>query len=146
MQQISAGYDKKGDSDKAAFDSAVKAFLECAICSDYYVITISKSRSREALFAGLTTDDLKSKVILVNDKGEERKITRFDPPRGVGDAAVLYFKRTDEKGALFLTEDSKEVRLVFAKDFLSSIPSAAMVPATSSFKIPKMVVGGKLLI
>jgi hypothetical protein len=84
-------------------------------------------------------------VKLVNDKGEEREIARFDPPRSAGDAAVFYFKRTDDKGSAFVTEDSKEVKLVFAKDFLNGNASAAMVPAATSFKVSKMIVGGKIL-
>jgi hypothetical protein len=145
MQQIATGYDKKTDADKAAFDATQKAFLECTICNDYYVITISKSRSRDIPFGGLTTDDLRSKVKLVNDKGEEREIARFDAPQNVREAAVFYFKRTDDKGSPFVTVDSKEVRLVFSKEFLGKNPSASMVPASSSFKISKMIVGGKLL-
>ena len=145
MQQIATGYDKKSDADKDAFDATQKAFLECSICKDYYVITISKSRSRDVLFGGLTTDDLRSKVKLVNDKGEERALERFDAPPTLRDAAVFYFKRTDDKGSPFLAEDSKEVRLVFAKDLLAKNASASMLPASSSFKISKMVVGGKLL-
>ena len=145
MQQISSGYDKKNEADKATFDAATKAFLDCSICNDYYVITISKARSRDILFGGLAADGLRSKVKLVNDKGEEREIARFDAPQTVRDAAVFYFKRTDDAGKPFVTEDSKEVKLVFAKDFLNATPSASMVPANSSFKISKMVVGGKLL-
>jgi len=35
---------------------------------------------------------------------------------------------------------------VFTKEFLNSKnPSAEMIPANSSFKVTKMVVGGKLL-
>lgn len=146
LQQIASGYDKKSDADKAAFDATQKEFLECPICADYYVITIAKSRSRQVLFSGMTTDDIKPLVKLVNDKGEERQIARFDAPQNPGDVAVFYFKRSDDKGSPLLTEDSKEVRLVFTKEFLNSKnPSADMIPANSSFKVPKMIVGGKLL-
>lgn len=146
LQQIASGYDKKSDADKAAFDVAQKPFLECPICADYYVITIAKSRSRQVLFSGMTADDIKRLVKLVNDKGDERQIERFDAAQNPGDVAVLYFKRSDDKGSPFVTEDSKEVRLVFTKEFLNSKnPSAEMIPANTTFKISKMVVGGKLL-
>jgi len=146
MQQIATGYDKKTDADKAAFDTSQKALLDCPICSDYYVITIAY-QSRQLLFGGMTTENFKPLVKLVNDKGEEREVARFDAPQTPRDVAVFYFKRTDDKGAPFVTEDSKEVRLVFTKEFVTSKnPFAEIIPANTTFKIQKMVVAGKLVL
>jgi hypothetical protein len=150
LQQIDGGYDKMSDADKKTFDDAHQKFLDCAVCTDYYVVTVFKITSGrgagEALFDGMTTADLKGMVKLVNDNGQERELAEFNPPKNARDMAVFYFKRTNDGGVSLVAEDSKEVRLVFTKEFLSSKkPFAALLPANTSFKVSKMIAGGKLL-
>jgi hypothetical protein len=151
LQQIDGGYDKMSDADKKTFDDAHQKFLDCAVCTDYYVVTVFKfttgrGAGGQALFDGMTTADLKGKVKLVNDNGQERELAEFNPPKNARDMAVFYFKRTEDGGVSLVAEDSKEVRLVFTKEFLSSKkPFAALLPANTSFKVSKMIVGGKLL-
>ena len=52
------------DADKAAFDKGREKFLECGICKDYYVVTLTKFKDStgtavdEGIFSGY--DDRRS--------------------------------------------------------------------------------------
>lgn len=152
LQQIANGYDKMSDADKTAFDNSKKGLLDCAICKDYYVITITKatdaSRSavEEGVFQGMTFEDLKGNVKLVNDLGEERPLIQFNAPKGPNDMTVFYFKRTDDAGKPFLTTQSKDFRFVFDNAFLDSKNRFAyLLPRSLEFKVSKLVVGDALM-
>lgn len=79
IQQIDAGYDKMKEVEKTSFDAGRAKFLECNICKDYYVVTLVKfpdssgQSVEEGLFQGMTLDELKGNVKLVNDPGDERE-------------------------------------------------------------------------
>ena len=152
LQQIDAGYDKMNEADRATFDKSREKFLECAICKDYYVVTITKfvdstgQVADEGIFQGFTLEELKGNVRLVNDKGVTRDIVQFNSPKNARDQAVFYFKRTDETGQPLLTPDSKEVKFVFTGDFLSTKNRFAyLVPNTFEFKISKMIADNTVL-
>jgi len=138
--------------DKAKYDASRKVFLDCAICKDYYVLTLTKARDSspgavdEGVFQGLTLADLKGNVKLVNDRGEERELVQFTAPKNSGDSALFFFKRTDEAGKHLITPDSKELRFVFANDFLAPRNRYAyLLPRSFDFKVSKMMVGNKLM-
>lgn len=152
LQQIDANYDKMSDSEKAMFDKSREKYLECAICHDYYVVTLAKapdaSRStvEEGVFQGMTMADLKGNIKLMNDKGEVRELAEFNPPKGPRDLAVFYFKRLDDAGNPLFTTDSKEVKFVISPTFLDSRNRFAyLLPQRFDLKVSKMVVGDKLL-
>ena len=152
LQQIANGYDKMNESDKAAFDNSKKGFLECNICKDYYVVTITKatdaSRStvEEGVFQGMTFDELKGNVRLVNDAGEERQIAQFNAPKGPTDMTVMYFKRMDDNGKPLLSPMSKSFELVFKSEFLDvKNRFTVYVPRTMEFTVSKIVVGESLI-
>jgi len=152
LQQIDAGYDKMSDADKAAFDASKQKFLDCAICKDYYVVTLTKapdaSRStvEEGIFQGMTAADLKGNVKMVNEKGEERELAEFNAPKGPRDQAVFYFKRTNDAGVPLFSSDSKEVKFVFSPGFLDVRNRFAyMLPRTFEFKASKMMIGEELV-
>ena len=152
LQQIDAGYDKLNDTDKAAFDAGRKKFLDCSICKDYYVVglikfTDSSGQSiEEGVFQGMTFEDLKGKVKLVNDKGEERELVQFNAPQTFRDQAVFYFKRTNDAGTPLVTSASKEVKFLFDNSFLGTQNRFAyLVPRTFEFKVSKMTVGDALV-
>lgn len=152
MQQIDAGYDKMSDADKAAFDRSKEGLLKCAICTDYYVVTLmkapdaSKSTVEEGIFQGMTLAELKGNIKLMNEKGEYRDLVEFNPPKSARDQTVFYFKRTDESGKPLFTKDSKEVKFVFSPAFLDSKNRFAyLLPMTFEFKASKMVVGDELI-
>lgn len=153
LQQISIKYDKMDAEEKAKFDASRKIFLDCTICKDYYVVTITKWRDAsmsggvdEGIFQGMTLDELKGNVKLVTDSGEVRELAQFNSPKSGADSAVLYFKRTDDSGKHLVTKDSKEVRLVFDNEFLTG-PNrfVSYLPRTFEFNVSKMIIGEKLM-
>jgi hypothetical protein len=153
LNQISSGYEKMSQTQKQEFDSNAKKFLECAVCQDYYVVTItqfpgsSTESVEEGIFQSLKREDFIGNVWLANDKGETRQLAQFIPPKGKGEAAVFFFPRKDEKGNLLITPESKELRFVFKTDFLNSPNNrfAYLVPRFFEFKVSKMVVGQEVM-
>lgn len=152
LQQIDAGYDKMTDEGKAAFDAAKVKYLECAICTDYYVVTLTKapdssrSSADEGVFQGMTMAELKGNIKLMNEKGESRDLAEFNAPKGSRDMTVFYFKRMDDSGKPLFDAESKEVKFVFEPTFLDSRNRFAyLLPRTFEFKASKMVSDGKLV-
>ena len=152
LQQLDAGYDKMNDVDKAAFDASKKGFIDCSICKDYYVVTITKDRDagrstvEEGVFQGMTFDDLKGHVRLEGDNGEFREIVQFNAPKGPNDMAVMYFKRTDAAGKALIDPQSKSFKLIFSSDFRSTRNRFAyLIPNTLDFRVDRLVMGEKLM-
>lgn len=150
-RQLGVNYDKMDDKKKAEFDESSKGFLSCAICQNYYVISLTQfpdSRGQsveEGIFQRLTLKDFKDNVWLINDKGEKRELVQFTPPKGAGDSAYFFFARKDDKGNLFLTPGNKEFKFVFNGSFLnSSNPYAIYVPRNFEFNVAKMMMGEKV--
>jgi hypothetical protein len=148
LQQLGAGYDKMDEKKKADFDAETKAFLGCGICQNYYVVTITQFPNatgpgvEEGIFQRMTLKDMKGNVWLENEKGEQRELVQFTPPKGRGDSAVFFFARKDDKGNPFLTSESKDFKFVFKNDFLTTNnPYAGLVPRNFEFKVSKMMVG-----
>jgi len=151
LQQINAGYDKMDEKQKADFDAGTKGFLACAICQNYYVVTITQFTDssgqsiEEGIFQRMALKDLKGNVWLVNEKGEQRELIQFTPPKIRGDSAVFFFSKKDDKGNLFLTPESKDFKLVFKNEFLSvSNPYASLVPRNFEFKVSKMMMANNV--
>ena len=125
-RQIAAKYDKMKDNEKAEFDKSSKGFLDCAICQDYYVVSLTQFPDRtgqtvqEAIFQRMTMEDLKGNAWLLNDKGERSELVQFTPPKGPGDSAYFFFARKDDKGNVLLTPDNKSFKFVFNNNFLTS--------------------------
>ena len=152
LQQIDIGYDKMSDDEKAKFDASRKVFLDCAICKDYYVVTLTKAAFTkgdtvdEGIFQGMTLGDLKGNVKLVNNAGDVRELVQFTPPKAAGDSAIFFFKRADDTGKHLVTPETKEVRFVFENSFLDSRNRyASLLPRFFDFKVSKMIVGDKVL-
>lgn len=153
LQQLGVGYDKLSDAERAQFDASKKGYLDCAICKNFYVITIyrdrdaSRSTVEEGIFQGMTMEDLKGQVKLENDKGEAREIFQFNAPKGPDDPAVLYFKRTDDAGNNLITKETKDFKISFAPTFLDPAKNrfAVMIPRTMEFKVAKLISGDNIL-
>jgi hypothetical protein len=150
LQAIDAGYDKMNDEDKKKFDESTAKFLDCAICKNYYVITMMKSKNSQmgavddGLFQTMTLVDFKGKMHLVNDKGEKRELEQFTPAKGAGDQSVFYFKRLDEKGAPFLTPESTDFKVVFDSELRQKGQYAGLLPPAFEFKVAKIIVDGQV--
>ena len=146
LQQLSANYDKMSAEDKAKFDESKAKFLDCAICKGYYVVTLSKWKDTstsvtDGIFQTMTVDTLKGKVWLANDKDEKLELTQFTPPKNAADAAVFFFKRTNDQGAPFFTSADKQVRLVFSNELRTGGLSeySRLIPKAFEFKVSKML-------
>jgi hypothetical protein len=140
------------EKQRADFDKSTLGFLNCAICKNFYVVTLTKFTDSaaqyvdEGLFQKMGLDQLKSNVWLVNEKGERRELVQFNPPKTPADMAVFYFARMDDKGVSFLTPESKNFKFVFNNSFLNSRnPYAPMLPNSFEFNVSKLIVGDNLL-
>ena len=152
LRQINADYDKMDEKQRADFDKSTQGLLNCAICKDYFVVTLTKFIDSsgqyvdEGLFQRMNLEQLKNNVWLVNEKGERRELVEFNPPKAAADMAVFYFARAGENGASFLTQENKKFEFVFNNTFLDSRnPYTPLLPRRFEFNVSKLVVGGNLL-
>lgn len=151
LQQIEIKYDKMDDSKKAAFDASKKGFLDCAICKDYYVVTLTRyidssgQSIDQGMFAAIKPEEIIGKVSLINDKGERRDLIQFNPAKSGTDSAVFYFKRTDDNGNPLVTKDTKDLEFVFSGEFMQwEKRYAGQYPKKWEFDIQKMIVDGNV--
>lgn len=147
MQQLGAKYDKMSPEEKAKFDASRKGYLDCAICRDYYVVTITKFTDssgetvNEGIFQSLNLEDVKNHITLANDKGEVRQLIQFTPPKTGGDSAIFFFKRTDEAGKALITPETKELKFEFTNEFIQGDKRySALYPRRFEFQVSKMIV------
>jgi hypothetical protein len=152
LNQLGAGYDKMSDDDKMKFNEGAKKLLDCAICQNYYVVTLTLMSNptgqtvEEAIFQGMTLEQLKENVWLKNDKGVTRPLIQFVAPQKRGDSAVFFFARKDDKGDVFLTKENTDLSFVFNGNFFnSSNRFAAFLPRQFDFKLSKITVGDNLV-
>ncbi len=148
LNQIGANYSKMKDEEKAKFNEQAKKMLDCAICQSYYVVTLTQIPNatgqsvEEAIFQGMTLDDLKPNVWLKNEKGEMRELAQFVAPQKRGDSAVFFFPRKDDKGDVLLTKENTDLHFVFNGTFFNSNNRFAyLIPRQFDFKVSKITVG-----
>ena len=150
LQQLDVGYDKMKAEEKSKFDASRAGFLECKICKDYYVVTLTKFKDKsssvnDGIFQSLKIEDLKGKVWLENDKGERRELTEFTPPKSETDSALFFFKRNDEAEKPFFTPSDKLIKFMFSNELRDNKNEySGLIPRLFEFKASKMVVDGKL--
>jgi hypothetical protein len=151
IRQIQANYDKMNDEQRKKFDESQKIMLDCAICKEYYVVTITKFKDASAtaidngLFQTMSFEDFKGKIWLTNDKGEKRELAQFTAPKRGGEPAVFYFKRNDEKGNPLLTTDSKMLKFVFSNDLLDNDNQYSyLLPRNFEFSVSKLIMDNKV--
>lgn len=151
MRQIQAGYDKMNEEARKKFDESQKILLDCAICKDYYVVTITKFKDSstttvdDGIFQLMKLEDFKGKVWLINDKDEKRELVQFTAPKKAGEPAVFYFKRADDKGNPLLSMESKTLKFVFSNDLLDGDNAYSyLLPRSFEFSVPKLIIGDKV--
>ncbi|HLM02315.1 MAG TPA: hypothetical protein VK400_14785 [Pyrinomonadaceae bacterium] len=153
LQQIEAGYDKMSEEKRAQYDARTKEFLDCPICKNYYVVTLTKYRKSssegvdDGMFQTLRLEDLKGNIQLVNDKGEQRQLAHFIAPTRAGESAVLFFPRKDGKGNILLTPENQSFKLAFNNTFLEDPknPYGSLLQRNFEFKVSKLIVNNELL-
>jgi hypothetical protein len=151
LQQLQIGYDKMSEADRNKFDESKKIFLNCPACQNYYVVTITKFKDStpgvvdDGIFQTMKFEDFKGKIFLVNDKNEKREVVQFTAPKGTGESAYFFFKRTDDKGNLLVTPETKELKFVFGNELLDDNNQYSwLLPRTFNFKVSKMMVNEKI--
>ncbi|MGE3467062.1 MAG: hypothetical protein AB7J13_09025 [Pyrinomonadaceae bacterium] len=152
LNQIGANYDKMNDEAKIKFNETAKPMIDCSVCQNYYVVTLTKIANpsgqavEEAIFEGMTLEDLKGHLWLKNDKGETRQLAQFIAPKKRGDSAVFFFPRKDDKGTVLLTKENKELMFIFDPGFLSGTNRFAyLLPKQFEFKVSKITVGDQVV-
>jgi hypothetical protein len=151
LQQLEVGYDKFDEKKRAEFDAATKNILECPLCKNYYIVTITKAVNssgqgvEEGLFQTMTLNELKSNVWLENEKGEKRELVQFTPPKGGKDLAIFFFERGKENTNFISPAEVKEFRFVFSNAFFSAKnPYSALLPRSFDFKVSKLLIGNSV--
>lgn len=145
LQQIASNYDKMNDKDRTSFDASTKDFLDCVPCEKFYVVTITKFKNsgegiEEGIFQSMTLKDLKGKVFLTNDKGEQRELIQFIPPKKDGESAVFFFQRNDSNGKPLLSTENKELTFLFASEFLNVTNQySRYLPRKFEFDVSKLI-------
>jgi hypothetical protein len=144
LRQLDAKYDKMSDKDRAAFDAKTKGLLDCPPCADNYVLTLSSKSDQSpgadavyAVFKGGRLDDLQRYVYLANDRGEQRSLVHFVPPKLPGDEAIFFFPRLEENGVPLLTPDSKKLIFKLTNNDINIVTSFQI-------DVPKLIVNGKV--
>lgn len=144
LKQIEARYDQMDEKARAAFDEKTKGLLECPACADNYVVTLS-SRSENSpgtdwvhiSLAKASEAELKQYVYIANERGEQRRLIHFDPPRVAGEPATFFFPRLDEKGQPLLTGDNRKLlfRLSSQNTFMTT---------NFDFEVSKLMIDGSV--
>jgi hypothetical protein len=116
LKQLEAKYDSMSEKDRVAFDAKTKGLLECPACAQNYVVTISCKSTNypgaDALYEGLkgaTLPGVKPYVHLLNDRGEQRELIHFVPPKSPGEETVFYFPRFGEEDKPLITLRDKKL-------------------------------------
>ncbi len=144
--QINSRYEKLSDAEKAAFDAKTKGLLECPACANNYVVTLNSPITRgpgDDVVARLKNESLtslKPYVYIANEKGERRELVHFVAPKVMGDEAVLFFPRLDEKGNPLISAGNK--RLIISLEsrlFENNFPLNKM-----EFDVSKLIFKGEL--
>jgi len=151
LQQLDAKYDKMNADQKTTFDAAKKGFLDCVVCNNYYVVTLTKYTDssgesvNEGIFQAMKLEDMQGKVSLTNEKGEKRELVQFTPPKSAGDSAIFFFKRTDDSGKPLITNDTKDLHFVFSGEFIQSDKRyGGLYPKRFEFDVAKIIVDEKV--
>jgi len=156
LQKIFQSYDKFSAADKARFDDSVKEFLDCPYCTQYYIVAVKSPHYQTvptklknvfdiyATFKDSSLEELTPYVFLTNDKGEQRELARFIPPKREEEEAValFLFPRLDDKGKpLFSTENKTFSFMIDEKLFRGkSVPVKKV-----SFDVSRLVRDGVIV-
>ncbi len=144
LKQIEAKYDQMGEKVRAAFDAKMEGLLRCPACSDNYVLSLS-SRSENSpgwdlvyrSYSHMPVDLLQQNVFLRNERGGQRKLVHFVPPKAAGDEAVFFFSRLDEKGEPLVVPSNK--KLSFHLN-----PQSADSVKNFEFDVSALILNGKV--
>lgn len=146
LRQIKAKFDKMDEKERAAFMEKNRAMLECQPCRDYYIVTMDSPpgahRGVPVALNSMSFETLKQSVHLTNERGEQRELVHFEPPKAQGEEATFYFARLNDKNEPLLTTASKKLVL----NFDPRIFDTAVVQITKiEFDVPKLILKGVVM-
>jgi hypothetical protein len=144
MKRLETDLEKLTPEQRAAFEKQAKGLLDCPACAANYVVTLSSksknSPGADAVYGTLKggrLTDLQRYVYIANERGDRRPLVYFVPPKAPGEEATFFFPRADEKGALLLTPDNKELLINLNDNQANAITNF-------KFDISKLVMNGKV--
>jgi hypothetical protein len=144
LRQLKEKYDQMSDKKKAEFDEKNKALMECPACADNYVVALLPQPGGQVTLPDsltkATVEQARRWVLLANDRGEQRAAVHYAPSKSLGQEAVFFFPKFDDKGAPMLTPASKRVVFTIDPRALGNNPSVTRF----EFDVSKMLVDGKV--
>jgi hypothetical protein len=126
--QLETDTKKLSPKELELFNQRQKGLYECPACAQNYVVTLS-SKSQEskgadavyATFGAARFADIQRYILLQNDRGEQRKLVHFVPPKAPGDEAQFFFERYDEKNNLLFTKKDKTIILNLTNNQVNTV-------------------------
>lgn len=143
-KQLEAKYERMSERDRAAFDARTKGLLDCPACADNYVLSLS-SRSDNSpgwdlvfrSYEKMSLTLLQENVFLTNEKGEQRKLIHFIPPKAAGEEAVFFFPRRDDSGKPLIGPENKILSFHLSPQNAGSVKNFDV-------DVSKMILNGKV--
>jgi len=143
-RQLVANYDKFGEADRARFDADTGAFLECADCARYYVVTLSGETPGGLLrtLGGRSAEELRRHVSLTNERGEGRTLAHVKTSGGVEPVVMFAFERLDERAAPLVTAANKKLHLALDSKLFED---QLIQPGKFTFEVARITEDGEVV-
>lgn len=138
LRRLSPARDRMGAAERAAFDAATAAVLDCPRCKDYYIVTLEPSNPR---LAARPLGTLQKYITLADERGAARELAQAELPRAPGGQVILYFRRRGAGGEPLFTAASK--RVVFSID-AGVYGSNSGYATRFEFDVSKMILNGEV--
>src|SRR5205085_2725544 len=122
-------YDQRSEKERQAFDRQAKQLiLDCPVCADNYVVSVGFSSSNSAgndliyqWFGSATLPSIKDYIHLANERGEQRELLDFIPPKSPRDDVYFIFRRLNDKGQPLFTATDKKLLFRMSDNSANSI-------------------------
>lgn len=144
LKQIEANYDRMSEKDREVFDAKTKGLLDCPGCVQNYVITMGCKSTNypgaDCLYDGLrgaTLPAIKPYIHILNDRGEQRELIHFVPPKAPNEESTFFFQRLDDEDRPLLTAASKKLIFRFSDNNARAITNFEI-------DVSKLILDGKV--
>lgn len=144
LKQIEANYDHLSAKDREIFDAKTQGLLECPGCAQNYVITLSCKSTNypgaDCLYDGLrgaTLPAIKPYIHILNDRGEQRELIHFVPPKAPNEESIFFFQRMDDEDRPLLTTVNRKLIFRFSDNNSRAITNFEI-------DVSRLILDGKL--
>ena len=144
LKQIEAKYDQMSDKDREVFDAKIRGLLDCPGCVQNYVITMTCKSTNypgaDCLYEGLrgaTLPGVKPYIHILNDRGDQRDLIHFVPPKAPNEESTFYFLRLDDEDRPLLTPSTKKLIFRFSDNNAKAITNFEI-------DVSKLILDGKV--